>query len=143
VTITREQVADLCSGDVVEYSGHPDLKGAKVVGPLHESDGSLFIADYVVRNSDGSTARYRNEELTLAVVSRALRPLYVNHDRTEGVPGDVVRDEDGVVWLRDRYGKWVSVDSETDDDHLLNWTTGTLTLLVDGETGETVPAVQS
>ncbi len=143
--ITREQVADLQPGDVVEYGGHPELKGAKVVGPLHRrnDDRVLYVADYVVRDADGEPGRYAREHLTLTVVSRAPRPLYVNHPRTEPMPGDVVRDADKgpirwPIWLR-QASRW----AELNCDNSCTWRgphelPTRLRLLVDGETGQVV-----
>ena len=141
--ITREQVADLQPGDFVKLEGYPSLKGAAVAGPAW-SDGEtqkLCVGPFVIRHRDGTAPVQYDDDpnFSLTVVSRAPRPLYVNHPRTVALPSDVVRDEDGAVWLRDDFGKWISADSETDDDRLLNWNAGTRpTLLVDGETGQVV-----
>ncbi len=155
--ITSEQVADLQPGDIVEYAGHPELKGAKVIGPLHlrNGDGTLYVADYVVRDTGGEPGRYAREQLTLTVVSRAPRPMYVNHPRTKPVPGDVVRLTDCVgdsytnVYLpRNEQDDepWLSIHHDpgarySDEDalvgHLDGWQTR---LLVDGETGQVVPS---
>jgi hypothetical protein len=147
VTITREQVADLRPGDVVEYSGHPDFRGAKIVGPLVAEHDALLVGEYVVRRGDGGPPGYRNGDLTLTVVSRAPRPLYVNHDRAEPVPGDVVRDADDDsstrVWACHAEPvkyllPWIllaGLSHEVETDEL----PVRLRLLVDGTTGRCVP----
>ena len=152
--ITREQVADLHPGDVVRIS-LDDGHGFAVEGPLRWSEqrvqgGDALVLDhphiagtYWVRNSNGTP--YDEKFRTLTVVSRAPRPLYVNHPRTEPVAGDVVRDadtDDHRVWMfvdpADNSTAWVS-PSETD-----SWwqrrsdLPARLRLLVDGETGMAV-----
>ena len=67
--------------------------------------------------------------------------LYVNHDRTEPVPGDVVRDADNPEWngwlyLRSDNGRWL--DSSRGEWFEKAMPTR-LRLLVDGETGQVVP----
>ena len=37
MTITKKDLTDLRVGDIVELAGHPQLKGAKLVGPLYET----------------------------------------------------------------------------------------------------------
>lgn len=140
--ITKEQVADLHEGDVVELGFS---SGAIVRGPLVEDrhTGGLDIADagWSVRQGDGGLP-YGLERIaeTLTVVSRAPRPLYVNHDRTAAVKGDVARDSqshdgertwvfDGARWHWTRHPDEVAGDLKR----------VTLRLLVDGETGQVVP----
>ena len=78
---------------------------------------------------------------TLTVVSRAPR-LYVNHERTEPVPGDVARvaDDDGSesTWhFLDGVGKeWFDKRGYS---YGLGELPDNLRLLVDGETGQVVP----
>lgn len=142
--ITREQVADLQPGDVVELR---DERWPDVVtrGSVHESLGYLWLGDVVVKDKDPSR-QFAPHTATLTVVSRAPRPLYVNHPRTEPVPGDIVipvdHDPDDVVtwsWCPLRTGvyRWRS----TLDDSWLDRTDldVDLRLLVDGKTGQTVP----
>jgi hypothetical protein len=137
MTITRGQLADLQPGDVVRCT-NPAYPGLFTEGPLADDGGVLRLGATVFRCDDGSVG-YAVKGWDLTVVSRAPRPLYVNHPRTRVVPGDVIRDEDGVVWLRDSYGKWQSAESEADEESMW-WTSGPLpTLLVDGETGQVVP----
>jgi hypothetical protein len=140
--ITREQLVDLREGDVVEraYDVAPDTVTR---GPLRAyPDGSLRLAEELIRHSDG---RFWNGHLRLlTVVSRAPRPLYVNHPRTEPVPGDVVRDADSesaAVWMygdpADDAGECWAQAAEP------FWTTrghlpAHLRLLVDGTTGQVV-----
>jgi hypothetical protein len=92
--ITRADVADLREGDVVrlkwELAGVPGVTFT-ATGPLAQCYGVLAVGGYGVRTSTGAPAR---PSASLTVVSRAPRPLYVNSDRTEPVPGDVVRDAD-------------------------------------------------
>lgn len=141
--ITREQVADLLPGDVVEIWHEDWPQGTALTGPIYEHSAQLRLGSDVIRFSDGDIlARYaRGGHLT--VISRAPRPLYVNHDRTEPVPGDVVRDADSdnaVTWTKNVDGfshEWlcnkvhVYVPREEMPDRLR--------LLVDGETGRCVP----
>lgn len=142
MTITREQVADLREGDVVELAGG-NLRGATVRGPVfREHNGWLLVGpDQVVRDPDGAPSS--DSRRTLTVVSRAPRPLYVNHPRTEPVPGDVVRDAEVLapagVWLRPwDNGAWIYADGGT--RHLNSELPTCLRLLVDGETGQVVPS---
>jgi hypothetical protein len=150
VTITREQVADLRPGDVVELRLDDWAKGAAIRGPLRSTEQETLVLPipggdgvYWVRGDNGHA--FDGAHRTLTVISRAPRPLYVNHHRTEPVPGDVVRDADSghnAVWLCGDPGDpgrlcwaqsgppfWVSRDRLPDR----------LRLLVDGETGEVVP----
>jgi hypothetical protein len=138
MSITRGQVADLQRGDVVElrWPNHPDVV---VSGPLRPRGGGQWVGPVPVIGPSGEM----HDGIDLTVVSRAPRPLYVNHPRTEPVPGDVVRDADGnagVTWVladTDRR-PWISPALET-------WVKqeelpARLRLLVDGETGMTVPS---
>jgi hypothetical protein len=142
--IDREQVADLQPGDVVELTRDEWPAGSAVRGPLRASDGienALYLLDgfFGVRNPQGEPYEPNG---TLTVVSRAPRPLYVNHPRTEPVQGDVVRDADSDepgIWVRARldfgapwYGSGTSARSRAE-------LPARLRLLVDGETGQVVP----
>jgi hypothetical protein len=164
VTITREQVRDLQPGDVVEVRF---ASGSLMRGPLtadgYGGDPLLGIADvhWPLRLRDGDVQHYL-KACDLAVVSRAPRPLYVNSDRTEPVPGDVVRIEhDGYpdpepgdatvnVYLPTKArpaDSWLSIHN---NDIGLRYSTdmvipgrgnnarGRAVLLVDGETGQVV-----
>lgn len=134
--ITREQVADLRPGDVVEVR-HGDFPTVVTSGPLRSRGESLDLGDiYCIRRPDGSCPLM--QRYTLTVVSRAPRPLYVNHPRTEPVPGDVAREEDPenpTTWLMDSFRTWQSTDSTHEQDLGFEWP---LRLLVDGETGQVV-----
>ena len=144
MTITREQVADLQPGDVVELAGG-NLRGAIVRGPVFQDrNGWLLIGpEQVVRDPDGDPSS--DQRHTLTVVSRAPRPLYVNHPRTEVRKHDVIRDGEGVIRHCDAGGfggepTWWSWNYQPG----WKWTHTTmppqpLTLLVDGETGQVVP----
>lgn len=146
--ITREQVADLRPGDVVEVSGYPVLKGATVRGPIVASEGRgkrLVVGPVVVRHSDGSPPlQYSDDsEFILTVVSRAPRPLYVNHARSEPVPGDVVTEDTPggrglwfFVQFIENSTRWVATSGRTVNRVDLP---DRLRLLVDGETGQVVP----
>ncbi len=140
--ITREQVADLQPGDVVEMTDDrfPDVVTR---GPLHQEDGSLYLGNFrCVRWEDGSLPS-SGERCTITVVSRVPRPLYVNYPRTEPMPGDVVRDADKgpthwPIWLR-QVSRW----AELNCDNSCTWRgphelPARLRLLVDGETGQVV-----
>jgi hypothetical protein len=144
VTITREQVADLREGDVVEYhrSDWPD--GVVIRGPLHRSKSGgqwIGLATFAIRFDDGDVNGFAfDKDTTLTVVSRAPRPLYVNHDRTEPVPGDVVRDadsDDPATWhyLTWPGGPWYDLRGNGKPREALP---ARLRLLVDGETGQAV-----
>jgi hypothetical protein len=144
--ITREQVADLQPGDVVEYRRDDWPEGALVRGPVEQAGprepmyvlkGIFGIAEW-----DGSPFEGRSSSLT--VISRAPRPLYINHPRTEPVQGDVVRDEGGAglalficthddeeTWWLNAGADWIA-PAEMQDKRLR--------LLVDGETGQVVPS---
>jgi hypothetical protein len=131
--ITRAAVADLREGDVVELR-HPGWQGAVVTGPVYLGGGGLWVASH--RLVGGPWASL----LQVTVVSRAPRPLYVNHPRTEPVAGDVVRDADNDEWngwlyLRSNNGRWL-------DSSRGEWfekaMPARLRLLVDGETGQVV-----
>ncbi len=139
MTISREQVADLRPGDGVEFHSFGWPIGHAVTGPLYrDAKGTLRIAGAIVRFPDGDVTGGNLDGGTLTVISRAPRPLYVNHDRTEPVPGDVVREEDpqgATTWLMDSFRTWQSADSTHDQDRGFDWP---LRLLVDGTTGEVV-----
>jgi len=143
--ITRAQVADLQPGDTVEVK-HPEWQGGVIRGPVYKGDGfGMSVAGYLLVRTDRSVSDYLNVGI-LTVVSRAPRPLYVNHPRTEPVAGDVMiptshASDDVVTWswcpLQSGKHRWRATDSDTwldaedvDDD---------LLLLVDGETGQVVP----
>lgn len=138
MTIAREQVADLRKGDVVEIreSDHPDVVTR---GALHEApNGALDLGGiYRVRSADGQRRLAARCELT--VVSRAPRPLYVNHDRTEPVPGDVVRADEfpamKTTWRRIR-DRWIDQHGVPSADSDMAFPKR---LLVDGTTGQVVP----
>jgi hypothetical protein len=135
VTITREQVADLRPGDVVELTA-----GDYVIrGPLHASAGELAVHIWTIRLESGAPYGGAQPDRTLTVISRAPRPLYVNHDRAKPVPGDVVREEDPdgpTTWLMDSFHTWQSADSTRKESDPFEWP---LRLLVDGTTGQVVP----
>lgn len=137
--ITREQVGALQPGDVVRCTS-PRYPGLFSEGPLRESGGRLMLGGSVIRCDDGSPSY---PDWTLTVVSRAARPLYVNHPRTEPVPGDVVRDADSSndrhTWVKNVDGfthEWLAVPGHVyvPREQLPD----RLRLLVDGETGQVV-----
>lgn len=136
MTITREQVADLRPGDVVElhFTDGYDVERT-YRGALRESGGLLYLAHLSLRGPDGEP---RRRDGTLTVVSRAPR-LYVNHDREKPKSGDVVRDaddQDSPLSWNCVHGTWYGPDgisiSRSDMPARLR-------LLVDGETGRCVP----
>lgn len=71
-------------------------------------------------------------------------PLYVNHPRTEPVPGDVVRNADvncgdeTRTWFLDYVGHWRVTRAHKTELSGCNLP-ARLRLLVDGETGQVVP----
>lgn len=138
MTITRENVQP---GDIVEAWRASWTVGQKVVGPVVAQGNALVVGDFIVGWLDGAEL---DTDKTVTVVSRAPRPLYVNHPRTEPVAGDIARDEDGDLWTlvdKSAYGqlrawhwstearKWMHNNPER---------VAGATLLVDGETGEVV-----
>jgi hypothetical protein len=146
MSITRDDVADLREGDVVELTSTTWPDGA-VRGRLR-NDGlykSLVLKSpcgeesYVIRNAQGDPSCADQRSLT--VVSRAPRPLYVNHPRTEPSCGDVFQPEfsQWPIWVagHDRIAEHKSAES-------CRWIgpgslPAHLRLLVDGETGQVVP----
>jgi hypothetical protein len=142
VTITREQVADLRPGDVVEISwGETEFSDVtrSIRGPLRRnSQGYLYVGALTVASPNGDV--WGDDIRTLTVVSRAPRPLYVNHDRAEPVPGDVVRDADTEItkhtWVKNVDGfsnEWLAVPGHVYVPR--KQLPDRLRLLVDGETG--------
>jgi hypothetical protein len=148
VTITRADVADLRPGDVVEITSTYNGSVYTHRGPVVQ-DGrgvGLLFETYWVRTRSGDAPQWID---SLTVVSRAPRPLYVNHDRAEPVPGDVVRDADddsdtrtwmcfdraavnGWVGRRGSNSAWCTAMPRADLPDRLR-------LLADGETGQVVP----
>lgn len=144
--ITREQVADLRDGDVVDLIvRHRDEFVLSALGPLRSiASHALFLGEYCVRRDNGDPVY--GEQRSLTVVSRAPRPLYVNHPRTEVSVGDVVADDDGreptVFFCADPMHEqaWLRGDERRSQ---YTWLTRSelptrLRLLVDGETGRVV-----
>lgn len=148
--ITREQVADLRPGDVVELT-FPS--GSRIRGPLTDNEYEaqrLKIAStgWTVRSASGDPgSSLRAGGASLTVVSLAPpRQLYVNHPRTEPVIGDVVIDEDAdetVIVFRvagQQYrdpDRWIDqYGTERTYEHLSP--PRRLRLLVDGKTAEIV-----
>jgi hypothetical protein len=141
MTITKEQVADLWNQDVVRLT-NPVIPGLVVEGKLYEVEGVLGLCSWMtLRRKDGEPGQnWLGWDLT--VVSRAPRPLYVNHPRTEPVAGDYAHelDADGkrlVLRVRGtRYpDKWIDQDGLERTYSVRR----RLRLLVDGETGQVVP----
>jgi hypothetical protein len=138
--ITREQAADLREGDVVEATHEDWPAGTIVRGPLYLDGETLQVGRIIVRHWDARPPF--DTGLTLTVISRAPRPLYVNHPRTEPVHGDIVRDCDGDAWCFQRDEWWCASEDARGDDHpdaLPITSYRPLTLLWDGETGRVVP----
>ena len=133
--ITPEQVADLQPGDVVEirWDAHP---GVIVSGPLRPRGGGQWVGPVPVIGPSGEM----HESITLTVISRAPRPIYVNHPRTEPADGDIVLDCDGDAWRFERDGWWCAYSEACPDDEGFPIESyRPLTLLRDGETGQVVP----
>jgi hypothetical protein len=142
VTITREQVADLQPGDVVELT-HASHEGVTLRGPArtHRDSGVVWVGDTLLMDLRGEL-RDASRWTHLTVVSRAPRLLYVNHPRTEPVAGDVVRDVDGDAWQFDRDEWWCASPDACDEDDPLGCPIDhfrPLTLLWDGQTKQVVP----
>jgi hypothetical protein len=137
MTITREQVADLRPGDVVELT-HASHEGVTLRGPArtHRDSRAVWVGDTLLMDLRGEL-RDASRWTHLTVVSRAPRPLYVNHPRTEPTHGDTaawVGDQSGrVYWRAD--GFWLCNDGGRYDADQMP---ARLRLLVDGETGRCV-----
>jgi hypothetical protein len=148
VTITRDDVKDLRPGDVVELHRQGWANDVVVRGTLRGDScvGELYIGDYSIFSENGNEPDWLTfPGTTLTVVYRAPRPLYVNHDRTEPVVGDVVRDAgnetDARTWTRNVRA---SVSYEWHDNKANVYVPreklpDRLRLLVDGSTGQVVP----
>ena len=140
MTITREQVADLQPGDVVEITeivqGHAYIHRGPVLADSKERPGAVNFGDYWLRNASGAPGSWIH---TLTVISRAPRPLYVNHPRTEPVAGDVVRDADSADTVTWGFSDTSWYDNVTADYAYRDQMPARLRLLVDGETGRCVP----
>lgn len=157
MSITREQVADLQPGDVVELicvrDWNVNVRGELRPFPMGQHPrasitgivGLTLGPGLVVRRADGGVAAmWTDANYSLVIVSRTPRPLYVNHPRTEVKQHDVIRDGEGVIRHCDAAGfgglpTWWSWNYEPG----WKWTHTTcppqpLTLLVDGETGRCV-----
>jgi len=138
--ITREQVADLQPGDVIRMESIDWPTGTAVAGPLQLAEnGALLLhlpnrqGSYVIREANGSVLF--GSQRTIELLSRAPRPLYVNHPRMGSVPGDVVRPADGTstpAYRTVRGWLWPNETAAQPGEH-------GLTLLVNGETGQVVP----
>lgn len=148
MSITREHVADLQPGDVVELR-HRLFPEITLRGPVSASGAreyDLALPPVWIRERSGDPAEDTSMWAELTVVSRAPRPLYVNHPRTKPAPGDVVRsadDDDDVVYVcaspRSECAWLLPVG---DRDALLYMSRSVLPtrlrLLVDGDTGQVV-----
>lgn len=142
--ITKEELADLREGDAVELRDSR-WGGVTISGPVRLTGMGLCVGPLLIVGPDGREPYDPDGpiERSLTVVSRAPRPLYVNHDRAEPYPGDVVRDAD--CDYPDDQRTWMY------DDTRLPWFCGfmgenygrinlpdRLRLLVDGATGQVV-----
>ena len=151
--ITLEQVADLQPGDVIRLESLDWPSGTSISGPLELSEyGALLLhlpnkqGSYVIREANGSVLF--GPQRTIELISRAPRPLYVNHPRETPAYGDVVRDATGTIryavprTMDRRNGPqwWGSIEEH--DGEWLHCSTEfmkkPLTLLWDGETGQVV-----
>ena len=160
--ITKEQVADLREGDVVELTSETWGEGTVLRGPLVRTErGGLRVGNIGVITGNGFKIVLGNGDIpyadvrNLRVISRAPRPLYLNSDRTEPVPGDVVSFKGRVSGTT--YGpylytykeqlvtgetsRWINARNLIPSTAPLRYA-GELTLLVDGTTGKVVPQVQ-
>lgn len=138
--MSAQDAQDLRAGDVVvvAHSGWPE--GSFIRGELYEQEcgPGLYCCGFQVANSDGTTF-LPDVWAEVTVVSRAPRPLYVNHPRTEPVNGDTVADEDngGADWTWHRvHDEWLRADGAS---FVRSELPARLRLLVDGETGRVVP----
>ena len=140
--ITREQVADLQPGDVVEFRAHddPDVFTRGPVSILGDS-GIRLGSHLVLLYSGGNGVGEFESQGTLTVISRVPRALYVNHDREKPAPGDVVRnaddDTDRRIWVSDGLDGGHLWGSLPEMEHTeRSAMPKRLRLLVDGETGQ-------
>lgn len=153
MTMTKDDVADLREGDIIEitYTQHPGVILRGPVRNLRPASNSLAVGSSIVRFSDGETGPQID---TVRVIERAARPVYKNSDRTEYKIGDIVTYDDyyfgrigpfrytgEVEWAGSQeaggYTAWVGSRGRANRapvDHA-----DELILLVDGETIEAVP----
>jgi hypothetical protein len=141
--ITREQVKDLQAGDVVRVSDESEgwtIEGSVWLDRLDSSRSTARCGPVLLRSFDGSPSADRDR--VMGIVSRAPRPLYVNHPRTEPVAGDVAKDAAG---FEPSGHTWHCLGDEESrltwwrfDDRMRNGQPKVMRLLIDGETGEVV-----
>jgi hypothetical protein len=144
--ITREQVAELQPGDIIEV--FDTRNGVSVRGKVYNYSGPIWIGNpghTQLTVASGELVGWAREDVaSLKVITRAPRKVYVNSDRTEVRQHDVIRDGEGVIRHQGPVSDvtdaaWWSW--EVDPGFRWTWTSTPpqpLTLLVDGETGEVV-----
>lgn len=148
MSITRERLADLQAGDVVQATHDLWPEGSFIRGPVtpwndgQPRDQALYLCGYPIRTADGG-APSDADRWTILEVEPGPRPVYVNADRMTPAAGDVVRDADdeqtATTWVlvdHDTGPKWLEsgVGTERDPATL----PARLKLLVDGHTGKGV-----
>lgn len=157
MTVTQEQVAALQPGDVVALTSRLGTTLRGKLTPYGPDDEWLGFARDLppVRTPSGRVGlTWTDDEWSLELIERAPRPLYANHERTTPVAGDVVRVEfeggdgddyvdvfdpvtaPGAPWLDPRTGSRYTTEQAIPSGTVR----GRAVLLVDGETGQTVPA---
>lgn len=125
-------VTELRAGDevVIALGGH---QGVTISGPLRmDSSGCCLAVGPMTVVTAGKSVLSQDDRLT--VTKLAPRPLYINHDRTEPVDGDVVRDADSgsrQTWVR--ASSWATI--QYGDFQPSGVLPKRLVLLVDGDTG--------
>lgn len=135
MAMTPEQLAALRPGDIVEMIDDR-YPGWKATGPLIEwnKEGTLSLGPVLARGRNAARDAHR----TIIVLTPAPATLYVNHDRTTPVNGDVAleRIENGTrLWFWQGNG-WYGATGKKGSPE------GELTLMVNGATNTVlVPAV--
>lgn len=139
MTISPAQVKDLQPGDVVRIRSYNWPEGTSITGPAYRDPGRGTLKRLEVGGHPIETMAACGTLAEFEIVSRAPRPLYVNHQRAWAMKGDVARsaecDNPYLVWGYDGT-RWYLIDTRTLAQPDFN--PGPLRLLVDGETGQAV-----
>lgn len=139
MTITPDQVKDLQPGDVVRIRNYNWPEGTSITGPAYRDPERNALKQVYVGGHPIGTMAFCGTLAEFEIISRAPRPLYVNHRRTWAMKGDVARaaerDDPHLTWGYDG-DRWCSIDTHART--AFGFRPGPLRLLVDGETGQAV-----